>query len=161
MPGAAGLTYSDSGVYAIHPMLVTDQRNTWNRPGGLGPDTGKIACNPLLGDDKRQAVLGLTLTRKMGAKQQRIMIMGDADFMSNAELARRNAKTSNFPFVAELFKWFSNGEFPIDTTRPGSADNKFLIDRDDIYLLRVILLGVIPVILLIMASVLLIRRLRR
>ncbi len=160
MSGAAGLTYEETGMYTIHPILVTDEKNTWNRPGGPGPDTGKLAYNALLGDDKRQATLALALTRKVGARQQKIMVLGDADFMSNAELARRNAKTANFPFIVELFKWFSDGEFPIDTKRPEAPDNKFFITRDDIYLLRIVLLVVIPAILLIGASVLLIRRMR-
>jgi ABC-2 type transport system permease protein len=160
MSGTAGLTYDGNTTYAMRPILVTDDRNTWNRPGGAGPDTGKLVYTPLLGDDKRQATLALALTRKVGAKQQKIMVIGDADFMSNAELARRNVKTANFPFIVELFKWFSDGEFPIDTKRPEPPDYKLLINRDGIHLLKIALLGVIPAILLIVASILLIRRIR-
>jgi ABC-2 type transport system permease protein len=161
MSGASGLTYKENGLYAIRPILVTDEKNTWNRPGGSGPDTGKLAYDPLRGDDKRQANLALALTRKIGARQQKIVILGDADFMSSAELARRNTKTANFPFIVELFKWFSDGEFPIDTKRPETHDDKMFITQDGIYFLRVVLLVVIPAILLIGAAVLLIRRVRR
>lgn len=161
MSGAAGLTYEEHGMYSIGPVLITDEKNTWNRPGGPGPDTGKLAYDPLRGDDRRQATLALALTRKVGGRQQKIVVLGDADCISNAELARTNAKTANFSFMVELFKWFSDGEFPIDTKRPEAADNRLLITRDDIYVLRVALLVVIPAILLIGASVLLIRRVRR
>jgi ABC-2 type transport system permease protein len=160
MAGAAGLTYQDSGLYTIRPLLITDEKNTWNRPGGAGPDTGKPGYNAFLGDDKRQASLALALTRKVGSRRQKIVVLGDADFMSNAELARRNARTANFSFIVELFKWFSDGEFPIDTKRPETTDNKFFITHDGIYGLRIVLLIVIPAILLIGASILLIRRIR-
>jgi len=161
MAGACGLTYAENGMYAIRPILVTDEKNTWNSPGGPGPDTGKLAYSPTRGDDRRRANLALAVTRKVGARQQKIVVMGDADFMSSAELSRRNAKTANFPFIVELFKWFSDGEFPIDTNRPATLDNKLFITRDGIYVLRVVLLVVIPAILLIGAAVLLVRRMRR
>lgn len=161
MPGAAGLTYEKNGIYSIRPILTTDEKNTWNRPGGAGPDTGKPIFSALPGDDKRQATLGLAITRTIGARQQKIIVMGDADFMSNAELARRNTKTANFTFTGELFKWFSDGAFPIDTKRPETTDNRLLITRDGIYMLRITLLVLVPAILLITASVLLIRRMRK
>ncbi|MBS1564474.1 MAG: Gldg family protein, partial [Bacteroidetes bacterium] len=161
MSGVSGLAYENNGLYSCRPILVTDEKNTWNRPGGAGPDTGRLAYNALLGDDKKQLALALTLTRNAGAKTQKIAILGDADFMSNAELARRNAKTANLSFIGELFGWFSDEVFPIDTRRPETNDNKLLITRDGIYMLRMFMLVVVPAILVIGASVLLIKRLRR
>lgn len=133
MPGVTTLRYNTNSGWAISPLLFKDQ-NT---------------------------VLALTLTRPIGNRQQKIIVLGDADFMNNAEAGRRNAKTSNFFFITGLFKWLSDDEFPIDTKRPDTPDNRLRMTREDIGLLRIVLLGIIPGILLIGASVLLIRRVRR
>lgn len=105
------------------------------------------------------AVLGLT--RNINGKQQRIVVAGDADFLSNAELARFNIKTCNFDFSTGVFSWFAHGEFPIETTRPPSQDKRLLITDSGLSFLKICLLGIIPGILLVLGSILLIRRKRK
>lgn len=133
MPGVTTLSYSTNSPFAINPLLVKDQHT----------------------------VLALTLTRPAGSRQQKIIVLGDADFMNNVESGRRNAKTANFSFITGLFKWLSDDEFPIDTKRQDTPDNRFRITREDIGLVRIVLLGIIPGILLIAGSILLIRRVRK
>jgi ABC-2 type transport system permease protein len=84
------------------------------------------------------------LTRTINGKQQRIVVTGDADFLSNAELARYTPRTANFDFSTALFSWFSNGEFPIDTSRPLSKDKRVTISSGGMVFLKWLLLGILP-----------------
>lgn len=114
---------------------------------------------PLLVAKNGQA-LAIAAERKVQDKTQRIIVTGDADFMSTGELARRKPSVWNQAMITELFRWFTYGEFPVNT---GAIKSKDVIDSDDkgILTMRVFFFGVIPVCLLIFATVLLIYRKRR
>ena len=70
-------------------------------------------------------------------------------------------KTANFDFSTALFSWFSNGEFPIDTSRPPSKDKRITISAGGMVALKWLLLGILPGLLLIAGTILLIRRKRK
>ena len=74
------------------------------------------------GDQAGPLTAAIGLTRTINGRQQRIVVTGDVDFLSNAELGRIYAQDGQFRFHTALFSWFSNGEFPIDTSRPFSRD---------------------------------------
>lgn len=161
MLGAAGLLFTKNDSFDIQPVVVTNNKDTWNKLGKTNLDSAKLTYNPESGDLKQTIPIGVGLTRKVAGRQQRIMIFGDADFMSNGELGRTNMQTRNFSLVVEMFKWFSNGEFPIDTSRPDMPDNKLTIDKDGIGVLKIIFMGIIPGLILLGGAVLLIRRKRK
>ncbi|ANI88974.1 ABC transporter [Arachidicoccus ginsenosidimutans] len=103
----------------------------------------------------------LALSRKINGKEQRIIVSGDADFMGNLELLRTNPRVSNFYFATALFSWLDNGQFPIDTSRPDSKDNRVRISTDGVGVLKIIYIWVLPALLLLFGSLLLIRRKRK
>lgn len=113
------------------------------------------------GDQPGPLTAAIGLTRTINGRQQRIVVTGDADFLSNAELGRYTPRTSNFDFSTALFSWFSNGQFPIDTSRPLSKDKRVTIGSGGMVVLKWLLLGILPGLLLIMGSILLIRRKRK
>ncbi|SEW37644.1 Gldg family protein [Chitinophaga arvensicola] len=114
---------------------------------------------PLL-QTKTHQPLALALERQVKNKSQRIIVTGDADFMSTGELGRRQPVTWNQAFITEMFRWFSAEEFPVSTGKVRPID---VIDSDDkgILTMRVFFFGVIPASLLIFATVLLLYRKRR
>ncbi|QEH41416.1 Gldg family protein [Chitinophaga sp. XS-30] len=114
---------------------------------------------PLLVSKNGQA-LAIAAERKVQGKTQRIIVAGDADFMSTGELGRRKPYIWNQPMITEMFRWFTYGAFPVNT---GAIKSKDVIDSDDkgILMMRVFFFGVIPGCLLIFATVLLIYRKRR
>ncbi len=120
-----------------------------------------LVFSPEQGDQRGPLPVMLGLTRTINGKQQRIVVAGDADFLSNAELSRQNIRTCNFDLSTALFSWFSNGEFPIETYRPPSPDNRLLLNDTGLSFLKIVMLGVLPGLLLIMGSILLIRRKRK
>ncbi|MRG44604.1 ABC transporter permease subunit [Chitinophaga sp. SYP-B3965] len=109
---------------------------------------------------KNGKALVVAAERKVKDKTQRIVVTGDADFMSTGELGRRKPDIWNQPLITELFRWFTYGEFPVNT---GAIRSKDVIDSDDkgILMMRIFFFGVIPVSLLIYATVLLLYRKRR
>ena len=161
MPSVSGLTYDSSGPFTIKPLLTTDPKVAWNKKGAFALDSADVVYSPADGDEKRAFPTALALTRKVGTKEQRIVVTGDADFLSNAELGRNNVRNDNFHFNTSLFGWFAYGEFPIETTRPRSKDNHLILNAAGVTALKVLFLGVLPGLLLLFGAVFLIRRKRK
>jgi len=126
-----------------------------------GSDPDMLRFDPGKGDQRGPLPAVVGLTRTINGREQRIVVAGDADFLSNAELGRYNIKTCNFDFSTAIFSWFAHGEFPIDTSRPPSPDKRLNITDSGLALLKVVLMGVLPGLLLVFGSILLIRRKRK
>jgi ABC-2 type transport system permease protein len=161
MPGAAALVYDSAGPFTVKPLVMTDPSVSWNKRGPLVTDSADVVFTPAEGDEQRAFPTALCLTRKKGYGEQRIVVTGDADFMSNTGFARNGMRTANFSFITTLFGWFSNGLFPIDTSKPRSQDTQVRITDSSVWIIKVLFLGVIPGILLVTGTVLLIRRKRK
>jgi ABC-2 type transport system permease protein len=161
MPGTAGLRWQSGGDFAIHPLLMTDGAKTWNKKGRLVSDSAKVLFHPEEGDEKGAFATAVSLTRQINGRQQRIVVTGDADFLDNAELGRFNVRTANFNLNTALFGSFTYGEFPIDSSRPKSRDTRLALTKQGFRVLKVFCLGVLPGLLLILGTILLIRRKRK
>ena len=171
MPGVAALSYDSAGAFAVQPLLVTDIQTTWithkkidpEAPlpaAGSRPPTDSLFFSAADGDESGVQATALALTRTINGKQQRIIVTGDADFMSNAEL-KRMGRTANFEFNTALFGWFTYGAFPIDSSRPPAPDTRLRLSASGLSELKWLFLGILPALLLAAAALLLIRRKRK
>lgn len=124
-------------------------------------EAGTVLFTPAEGDVKASFPTAVSLTRQIAGKEQRIIVAGDADFMSNSELQRANLRTVNFTFNTGVFSWLSNGEFPIDASRPPPKDNKLKLDTEEVKVLRILYIWILPGLLFAFGSILLIRRKRK
>ena len=113
------------------------------------------------GDVRGPVTMAVSLSRKINGKEQRIVVTGDADFMSNAELNRSNMNTANFVFNTALFSWLNYGDFPIDTSRPDAKDKRVTVSTDAVDGLKMLYIWILPGILVAFAAILLIRRKRK
>jgi len=161
MPGATGLTYTTNNGFDVKPLLMTDGRKSWMKKDRLVADSAAIVYSAANGDVRASFATAVALTRKVNGREQRIVVTGDADFMSNGELQRTSIQTANFIFNTALFRWLSNGEFPIDTSRPDSKDKRVNVTSDQVDRLRILFIWVLPALLLIFGTILLIRRKRK
>ncbi|PRY49206.1 ABC-2 type transport system permease protein [Arcticibacter pallidicorallinus] len=159
-PGAVAVNYGGSSDYKAVPVLVANKPDPWIKYGTFNLETDKITFNRQT-DKKVPAVVAVALSKKFPNKEQKVLITGDADFMSNAELSRSNIRIANFEFAVQVFKWFSNGEYPINTSRPDPIDNKITVSRSEINWMKMLLLGVLPIALALAGSITLIRRKRK
>ncbi|ANI89609.1 hypothetical protein A9P82_10100 [Arachidicoccus ginsenosidimutans] len=162
MPGVCGINYKDSEGFRITPLLLTDSAKSWNHVGNVVLDSSAIKYNPALGDGKGPFATTIALTRTVNGKEQRIIVSGDADVMSNAELGRKNmGRTVNFQFNTVLFGWFTYGKFPVNSYRPKAKDHFFTLSDAGFKIINIGLLWILPVALLLFGTILLIRRRRK
>lgn len=161
MPMAAAVSYVNSNAYFVKPLLVTNPNTSWLKKKRFVTDSAAIKFEPEQGDERKSFPLAVSLTRKIGGKEQRIIVTGDADFMSNSELNRFNMRTANFAFDTGVFSWLSYNKFPITSFRPGVKDTKLFVTKDQVKIIRIIFVWVLPGILLGCATILLIRRKRK
>ena len=81
------------------------------------------------GEVQKSYVTTVALTREVAGREQKIMIFGDADCISNGELStgRKGIKASNFSVIMGTFYWMSDEEVPIDVRRPEPTDTDFYL----------------------------------
>lgn len=161
MPGAAALSYDPNGPFTVHPLLTTNAETSWLKKGKVVLDSAAAVFDAKAGDQRGSFPTALMLTRNRNNKEQRIMVSGDADFLSNAELSRMNMATLNGGFALGVFKWFAYGEFPIDTSRPDPKDNITTLTKVSAKTLQILYYGVIPGAIFLLGLVILIRRKRK
>jgi len=103
----------------------------------------------------------IALTRQINGKEQRIIISGDADLLSNSELGRYEPKVINFYFSTAVFSWLDYGQYPVDTSRPDAKDNRVTVSTDHVSFLKIVYIYVLPGLILIFGAIFLIRRKRK
>lgn len=161
MPGAAALSLTSTGNFHFIPLLNSKADKSWLTSSKIVTDSAAIAFSAQNGDIRGTFPTAVGITRTINGKQQRIVVSGDADFMSNSELKRWNVQNANFLFSTGLYSWLNYGEFPIDTSRPESLDRRMKVSSAQVAREKILLIWILPTILAILGSVLLIRRKRR
>lgn len=119
-------------------------------------------CTPVLKlADK--AVLAVALCRHTGGKEQRVMVLGDADCLSNAEMSirRKSLKAYNSAFRTGVFNWLSEGRLPVDISRQSPVDNTIHITKNSAFVWMLVFKWLFPAILAVCGIVLILRRQRR
>lgn len=170
MPGTVAISYNrrDNNFKYI-PVLVSDSVKNINQLDTIGSwnelntidfidDVPKYDSNQ--GEIPGAFVTALAVTRNIGNREQRIMILGDADCFSNGEFNTQRIKiiSRNFQMVDGLFYWLSSNELPIDVRRINPPDDTILIEKSGMSLLKNICEIVMPIILLICSLLILLRR---
>lgn len=163
MADASGMEYTTDKGYDVKVILRTDSAGCWNETETIDFVNDSVACNPAAGEVEQSYPTGLALTRKVGEKEQRILVLSDATAISNGELSgrRRIYNVLNYTLITGGFNWFSYGEAPIDIRRPSPTDMKSTLTRDDMVYVKAVCFGILPGLLLLFAVVSGIRRQRR
>lgn len=161
--GAATLVSTTNGRFAAVPLL---EAPAGTRQAALGsardPVSGAVlpvrtsAPSPVEVQSGSLAV-AVALTRSLAGKEQRIVVSGDADFMSNGEWSR-SQRGDNQNYMFGIFSWLSGGQFPIDTPRSQSRDTDLLVSRETIKVLMWVSKAILPMLLILLGAVLLLRR---
>ena len=149
MSDASPLQYETGKGYDVKTIATTLPQGSWNELETTDFLDGELSINAAIGEKEQAYPVILSLTRPRGDKEQRIVITGDADCISNIELAnsRNGMFAINFNFITETFKWLSYGEFPIETTRPEATDNGIRVTRKAQPWINLFALGIIPLLL--------------
>ncbi len=154
-PGVTGIAYDTAaGPFTVKPLLLTEGDKTWLKAGALVIDSVPPVYSPQEGDMSGSFATAVALTRKISNKEQRIVVCGDADFMSTI----RNG--GDFMGRA-IYSWLDYNEFPIYTPRPRAKDAKLTITLTGADALRITYVWILPALTLLLGGVLLIRRKRK
>ncbi|MBW1655145.1 Gldg family protein [Flavobacterium quisquiliarum] len=153
--GSSGITTTKDAGFKVTPLLKTNKQPAWESQAGITSISEDLKKQP----SSKEIPLVAALTRNINGKTQKIIVAGDADFMGNAELSRGGSGT--FQFVTDIFSWFSNYQFPIDTTRPQKTDKKITITSNQVFIDKILFIGIFPLLIILGGAFILIRRNRR
>ena len=104
-------------------------------------------------------VFGYGLQKQVGDKTQRIVVFGDADLFSNANIDRREPST-NRTIILNAFHWLTDEEFPVQRTRRSVIDRQLSVGREAMSVIQWSLVGGVPLIILISGGAILMSRRR-
>lgn len=167
LPTAAGLEQVADRGFKVIPVLKSDTLNiankknrsyaVWNEMESLDYVEEPLTVNPAKGEVVKDYCTGMALTRMVGEKEQRVMILGDADCISNGEITESRSQTN---FIVDLgtFHWLSNNQMPVDIRRESPTDNRVYIGRIGFNIMNWGFKGIIPLLLAGVGIMLWIRR---
>ena len=142
--------------------LSNDKRRVWNELQVTDFENEKAVFNPETGEKELKNVpVAIALTRKVAEKDQRIIVLGNADMIANVELmqSRSGVRASNYTLITESFRYLSQGEFPIYAPRPAGPDTDLLyLKREARVWFKWIFNFIIPGLIALFGIFLLIRR---
>ncbi len=169
MPGAVGISYEHKSGFNYIPLFISDSvRNiaqidsigSWNELETTDFIDEIPKYNPESGETPGANITALALTRRLKEKEQKIILLGDADCFSNAELltTRNEIRAQNFNMAVGMFYWLSDNKVPIDVRRPVSPDNIINLKKKDLKILNSLDKMLIPLILIFASLLILLRR---
>jgi len=161
MVGASAIDFREIDGFHIEPLLRTSQYLSWNRLAAISNDSLQLKTAKLPNDEQGSFVTALRMDRTINGKQQRIIVAGDADYLSSSQIQGYEPTRYNKEFGFWCFSVFTYGEFPPNNLRPKSLDNSFKIKSDNIAVQKMIYYWILPMLIAIACSVILIRRKRK
>lgn len=163
MNGACGLNYTPDKGFTVRPWFGTARQGSWNELQTTNFTDDKPELDPRSGEVEAAYPTVLALSRKQAGREQRIIVMGDADCLDNAELTvkRNKLQVMNSTFIDGLFYWLSGGTVPIDVRRPRLKDDHLELSLGGLSRTKIFFVWIMPGLLAIFAGILLIRRKRK
>lgn len=128
LPVAAALTGAPRQGWNLRPLLRSDAES-WTETGPL--DRQPLRFNPEAGEQRGPLNLGLSLTRVRGPREQRVAVLGDGDFLSNAYLANG----ANLDLGVALIHWLDHQDVLAEVTTAKAADLQLQLDSRQLALL--------------------------
>ena len=158
MQGSAAIDYTEKGSYKVREVLLSP-KNGWNKIEPIDPTAPAMRFDADAGDQHGAFPVTVALTRKMKHKEQRILVSGDADFISNGELGGQK-RGENELYLAGIMRWLSNGMFPLDMSRPEAKDLTLSVNHDQVKLMQYAFNFVVPAFIAIFGMIVLFKRRR-
>lgn len=136
-PFAVGISVTaDSGWTAA--KFLTSLPRTWAETGSLVGS--EITYNEGDGDSVGPLTIGVSLSREHQAREQRIAIIGDSDFISNGYLGNGG----NLELALNIFNWLSRDDDLISIVSRPAPDTQLELSYAATITLAVVFLVVLP-----------------
>ena len=161
-PEATALEINDSAAWNVVPLLTTLE-HSWTE---IGEIEGEISFDS--GDDERAGPLdiGVALTRSVASEtdegdasipEQRVVVIGDGDFLSNTYLGN----PGNLDLGLNTVRWLSHDDASIEIHVTSAPDTNLVLGRIAQAVIAIGFLIGIPLLLLLLGIVIWLRRRRR
>lgn len=138
-PQAAALGVEAPTGWIAQPLLST-LSGTWNE---TGPLQGKVSWEPALGEKEGPLPIGLALTRQQAEREQRLLVVGDGDFLSNAYLGN----AGNLDLGLNLVRWLSGDEKLLQIPARTAPDRNLELSQEAGIALGLLFLFALPILL--------------
>lgn len=149
MPATVGLNFDEAaelGFEAV-PLLVADSTGVWNELETINFVDDEVRINASIGEEEIVAPpTAVALTREVAGKTQKVIILGDADCISNGELnmRRKDIPAANYGVIVGAFYWMSDHEVPLHVSRPPFTDNDIFIGKAGLKTTKWLAVGLLP-----------------
>ena len=158
-PQAAALAAISAAQWQQTPLLRTGQKS-WTQIGAIPKDEkATIAYAPDKGEIPGPLDLGFALSRlspSPAKKEQRVVALGDGDFLSNAFLGNGG----NREFGQRVFDWLLQDDAMIDLPEKGAPDRQLQLSQMQLGVIGLTFLLILPGLLLITGAAIWWRRKR-
>ncbi|TKC65662.1 ABC transporter [Pedobacter hiemivivus] len=160
MPATSALAFTEDKGYKVTTLFKSDAKGGWNEVETTNFSTETAHMNVAAGELEKAYPTVLALSRRIGNKEQKIVIAGNADFIANGELStnRKNVGSGNFFFINAIFYWLSDEMVPIDMRRKPLPDDSLNVGESAWDIAAIIFKWVLPILLIIVAIVIWVRR---
>lgn len=155
-PRAAALAALSGAAWNAQPILQSSARS-WNQTAPTGP--AQATFNPDSGELKGPLTFGYALSRLSPSpdkNQQRVVVIGDGDFLSNAYVA----DAGNLAFGERVFDWLL-GDDALASLPPAAPDGLLKPSRVELAALTFGYLIALPILLILIGLAISWRRRRR
>lgn len=139
-PVTAALTMRNRSDFHATPILTSVARS-WTE---TGPLSGTIRFDADTAEREGPLTFGFALTRQIGNKQQRIVVIGDGDFLSNTYIGN----VGNRDMGLRIISWLAHDDRFIDIPSKIAPDRQLQLDRQVMAIMAFSFLIVFPAVLI-------------
>jgi ABC-2 type transport system permease protein len=131
MPTTSALAFTTDKGFNVTTLFTSDTTGGWIEKETTNFIDDTATLNPQAGEEEKPYPTVIALSRKVKDKEQKIIVTGDADFLSNGELmmSRKDVSPANFNFISGAFFWLTNEELPADMRRPPPPDRSLRLGK--------------------------------
>lgn len=154
--GTMPIEYIENNETFTKKPLSKTKAGVWLKTRGqLVLDSVPPIFNPEKGDIKLESfITSVALTKNIKGKEQRILVSGDADYLSN--------KFNNSGYFGNaIYSWLNQNEYPIYCSIETPKDSLLLITSDTARKLKVLYIWILPSLFAVLGIIILIRRKRK
>lgn len=144
LPQAKALNVTALAGQTLLPLLQTPEAS-WTE---VGPLEGAIQFDENTDEQQGPLVVGVTIERDIQGKQQRIAIIGDADFASDQFIGNG----ANLGFAESLMLWLSGESDALSFVTMPAPDASLTLSSRSIIIISVALLFILPLLLFAVAG---------
>ena len=150
MTGAVALNYVTDKGYNVVP-LVASPVGSWTELETTDFAGETPSFNPKAGEINQQLPVVLALTRQVNGKEQRIMIFGDADWMTMGEFSKRRVYgVANGQLTTLMCSWMTDYRYPTYFPRPAQPDNHIKLSYQSRGTLKLVFVVIFPAVILLL-----------